>query len=557
MATLPVERETQAQQLQQSNNMVTGFAGLNLYRQIGLLVGLAASIALGFAVVLWSQEPDYSPLLSGLADADTSQAVDVLRGNDIPYKIDTNRGGLLVASADLHRARLQLAAEGITDNPSVGFELLDKEQGLGTSQFMENISYRRGLEGELARTVASLKSVRSARVHLAIPKSSVFVRDGRSPSASVFVDLAAGRELREEQVAAIVNLVASSVPEMDSGDVTIVDQNGRLLSDQDRSAASALAAHQFEYTRKFEEVLVKRVQQILAPVVGRDKFKAEVSADLDFTAVEQTEEIYNPEATVLRSEQTLEENKSGVLAAAGGVPGALSNQPPTAGNIDPEAAAQQDARGVPENSRRQTTRNYELDRTISYTKRPQGSINRLSVAVVVDNRATADGSTPWPEEELQRLTELVRGAIGYDEPRGDQVTVVNAAFAPVEVVEPVSMETPVWEQAWFQQWSKRGLAGVLLLILIFAVIRPIMKSLSNDGAKQKQLAVAMANNQAAEAEYSAAGGVAQAGPTGNNRALLTGPGRGYDSQLTAAQGLIAENPQRAAQVVKQWVGANE
>ena len=559
MATLPAEMENQAQQMQQSNNLATGFAGLSLVRQIGLLVGLAASIALGFAVVLWSQQPDYSPLLSDLSGVDATQAVDVLRANDIPYKIDTNQGGLLVASEHLHRARMQLAAIGIADNPSVGFELLDKEQGLGTSQFMENISYRRGLEGELARTIASLKSVRSARVHLAMPKSSVFVRDERKPSASVFVELASGRQLQEEQVAAIVNLVASSVPQLSSSEVTIVDQNGRLLSDQGQTAATALAAHQFEYTRKYEQVLVKRVHQILEPVLGRDKFKAEVSADLDFTAVEQTEEIYNPQTSSVRSEQTLDERKNGAAAVAGGVPGALSNQPPAAGTTDAAAvAAEQTATGPSGTSRRQATRNYELDRTISYTKRPQGSINRLSVAVVVDNRPSQDGTqAPWPQEELDRLTELVRGAVGYDDQRGDRVTVVNAAFAPVEIVEPEVAEIPIWEQPWFQQWSKRAVAGILLLILIFAVIRPIMKSLSNDGAKQKQLALAVANAQAAQGGNPPPGMMAQAGAGNNRTALLPGPGRSYDMQLSAAQGLIADNPQRAAQVLKQWVGEHE
>lgn len=564
MATLPEKANVNAQEVPQGNNMVAGFAGLSLFRQVGLLVGLAASIAIGFAVVLWSQEPEYSPLLMEAGGADVTQAVDILRANDIPHKVDGRSGGLLVSSEHLHTARMQLAAAGIADTRNIGFELLDKEQGLGTSQFMENISYRRGLEGELARTIASLKSVRSARVHLALPKSSVFVRDERKPSASVFVELAAGRTLEDEQSMAIVNLVASSVPELSSGDVTIVDQNGRLLSSQGRSEAAVVAAHQFDYTRKLEQVLTKRVFQILEPVVGANKFTAEVSADLDFTAVEQTEEVYNPQTTLVRSEQTLNEERSGSSNAAGGVPGALSNTPPAVGGLEPAATT-----GVANttNSRQQSTRNYELDRTISYTKHPQGKVRRLSVAVVVDNLpGEGDTPNPWPQESLDRLTELVRGAVGYDEARGDRVTVINAAFAPVPTFEAEVVEEAIWEQAWFPKVVKQSLAGVLVLLLVFMVIRPIMKSLSNDGAKQKELALAIQTAQRAATAEPAANYLAAA-PTGTapvpmrqqqmGAALLPGPGQGYDMQLATVQGMIADNPARAAQVVRQWVADNE
>lgn len=566
-ATLPTNIETPVQQAPAGNDLATGFSGLSIFRQVGLLVGLAASIAIGFAVVLWSQEPDYSPLLADMSNVDATQAVDLLRSSDIPYKIDTRSGGLMVPTEHLHNARMKLASMGISDNRSVGFELLDKEQGLGTSQFMENISYRRGLEGELARTIASLNSVRAARVHLALPKSSVFVRDQRKPSASVFVELSPGRRLQEGQTTAIVNLVASSVPQMDSGDVTIVDQNGRLLSDNGKDQDAAAASHQFDYTRKLEQVLTKRVQQILDPVVGRDRFKAEVSAELDFTALEQTEEVFNPESTI-RSEQTLDEQRSGVGGDTGGIPGALSNQPPGAATVPEQVAATADP-GAEQttaalgNSRRQTTRNYELDRTISYTKHQQGQVRRLSVAVVVDN-LPSDGeeSTPWPQEDLDRLTELVKGSVGYNAERGDTVAVINAPFAAVEVVTPEVEEVAIWEKSWFQKLIKQVLAGVIVLILIFAVIRPIMKSLSSDGAKQKALAVSAANAQAMAAGAAAAGTAPEGGAmAGQNAAaapaLLPGPGQNYDAQLTAVQGLVVDDPQRAAQVIKQWVTDDE
>jgi len=572
MATLPATTNMNpggaAMTSPPANNMVQGFASVGIFRQVFLLVGLAASISLGFWVVLWSQEPDYAPLLTDVQNIDANQAVGVLQSNDIPYKIDSRSGGLLVAADQLHAARMKLAAVGIADTRNVGFELLDKEQGLGTSQFMENISYRRGLEGELARTIASLQSVRSARIHLGLPKATVFVRDARKPSASVFVDLMTGRSLRSEQVNAITNLVASSVPQLDPMDVTIVDQNGRLLSNTGETEDAALAAHQFEYTRKLEAVINGRVEGILLPVVGADKFRTEVSANVDFTAQEETQEAYNPEQQVLRSEQTLEEKRSG-LGGAGGVPGALSNQPP-GGTSVPEVGAGEDgaatAANTPQNSRTSATRNYELDRKISHTRYQQGKVERLSVAVVVDNTIPAGGdeAAPWAEADIERLTNLVKSAVGFDEARGDVVTVINVPFIPVEIEVAEVEEVAIWQQAWFMKLVKQGLAALLVLILVFVVIRPIMKSLASNGQQQKELveATARANEATKQAEAVANATPAQAmamqqsAQMGGAAAMLPGPGAGGMS-LSNVQGMIDNDPQRAAQVVKQWVKVDE
>lgn len=572
MATLPATTNmnsgSAAMASPPTNNLVQGFASVGVFRQVFLLVGLAASISLGFWVVLWSQEPDYAPLLTDVQNIDANQAVGVLQSNDIPYKIDSRSGGLLVAADQLHAARMKLAAVGIADTRNIGFELLDKEQGLGTSQFMENISYRRGLEGELARTIASLQSVRSARIHLGLPKATVFVRDARKPSASVFVDLMNGHSLRSEQVNAITNLVASSVPQLDPMDVTIVDQNGRLLSNTGETEDAALAAHQFEYTRKLEAVINGRIEGILLPVVGADKFRTEVSANVDFTAQEETQEAYNPEQQVLRSEQTLEEKRSG-SGGAGGVPGALSNQPP-GGTSVPEVGAggagAATAAGTPQNSRTSATRNYELDRKISHTRYQQGKVERLSVAVVVDNTIPAGGdeAAPWAEADIERLTNLVKGAVGFDEARGDIVTVINVPFIPVKVEVAEVEEIPIWQHAWFMKVVKQGLAALLVLILVFVVIRPIMKSLANNGQQQKALADATTRAQEATKQAEA---VVNASPAqvmamqqspqmGGAAAMLPGPGTGSMS-LSNVQGMIDSDPQRAAQVVKQWVKVDE
>ena len=304
---------------------------MTMLRQVGLLVGLAASVAIGFAVVLWSQQPDYRPLYGSLAGMDAKQVMDTLAAADIPYTVEPNSGALLVKADDLSRARLKLAGAGVTPSDgNIGFEILDKDQGLGTSQFMEATRYRRGLEGELARTISSLNNVKGARVHLAIPKSSVFVRDERKPSASVLVELYSGRSLEPGQVLAIINLVATSVPELSKSQITVVDQKGNLLSDQAENSELTMAGKQFDYSRRMESMLTQRVHNILQPVLGNDRYKAEVSADVDFSAVESTSEQFNPDQPALRSEQSVNEQRTASNGPQG-VPGALSNQPPVAG----------------------------------------------------------------------------------------------------------------------------------------------------------------------------------------------------------------------------------
>ncbi len=528
------------------------------------MIGLAASVAIGFAVVLWSQEAEYRPLLNDLSSLDANQIIETLQANQIPYRIDTGSGALLVTTDQIHNARLKLASEGLTGRDNVGFELLDQEQALGTSQFMETTRFRRGLEGELARTISSLLPVKSARVHLAIPKASVFVRDSRKPTASVFVQLYGGRSLSKDQVASIANLVASSISELDARDVTVVDQKGQLLNSQNIDEEVGMAAKQLEYTRKVEERLAQRVRGILEPVVGSGRFKAEVSADIDFTSVEQTDEQFNPDLPSLRSEQTLDENRASSVPA-GGVPGALANQPPGAAAVPEQGApefAAANAGGAQGSSRKQATRNFELDRTISYTRLQQGRIRRLSVAVAVDDISTGNAESgtssrrPWSENDIQRLTLLVRDAVGYSAPRGDSVNVVNTPFVAPEPLAELP-ELQLWEQPWFWDLMKKVGAGLFLLLLVFGVLRPIMKSLS----AVPTVAPAETGDEVGgeleginESEFAAA----EAGlSTAEESALLPGPNDSYERQLEAVRSLVAEDPGRVAQVVKQWISADE
>ncbi|MGE6242225.1 flagellar basal-body MS-ring/collar protein FliF [Ectopseudomonas guguanensis] len=569
-------------------SFLENLAEMSVLRQLGLLVGLAASVAIGFAVVLWSQQPDYRPLYGSLNGMDATQVVETLTASGIDYTIEPNSGALLVKADDLARARMRLAAAGVapTDN-SVGFEILDREQGLGTSQFMEATRYRRGLEGELARTVSSLNNVKAARVHLAMPKASVFVRDERKPSASVLVELYPGRALEPSQVMAIVNLVATSVPELDKSQVTVVDQKGNLLSDQQELSELTMAGKQFDYTRRMETLFTQRVHNILQPVLGTGRYKAEVSADVDFSTVESTSEMFNPDQPALRSEQQVNEQRQSSLPPQG-VPGALSNQPP-----GPAAAPQQaagaaapagpvapgqplvDANGqqitdpvtgqpmlapYPADKREQSTRNFELDRSISYTRQQQGRLRRLSVAVVVDDQVRVDPATgettrvPWTADDLARFTRLVQDSVGFDASRGDSVSVINTAFT-ASLGEEIP-DIPFYTQPWFWDIVKQVLGVLFILVLVFGVLRPVLNNITG-GGKGKELAgsgdVELGEMAGLDGELSD-DRVSLGGP---QSILLPSPSEGYDAQLNAIKSLVAEDPGRVAQVVKEWINADE
>ncbi len=563
---------------------------LPAFRQVALLVGIAASVAIGFAVVIWSQEPDYKALYPSMENMDAAQVLDALSQSGIKYKVEPNSGTLLVRAEDLGNARLRLAAAGVTQvDKSVGFEIMDREQGLGTSQFMENTRYRRGLEGELARTIASLHNVKSARVHLAIPKSSVFVRDERKPSASVLVDMQAGRSLEPSQVMAIINLVATSVPELHKNQVTVVDQKGNLLSDEQELSEMTRVGKQYDYVRRMEGMFTQRVHNILLPILGDGRYKAEVSADVDFTAIESTSETFNPDQQALRSEQSLLEQRTSSQGPQG-IPGALSNQPPGAASAPERALGWQqadgpvapgqplvDADGVqiidpatgqpmlapyPSDRREQLTRNFEVDRSISYVKQDHGRLQRISVAVVVDDRMVlgAEGQLvrqPWTEQDLARFTRLVQDAVGFNASRGDSVSVINAPFALPEIEEEV--EPPFYEQQWFWDIMKQVLSIVFILVLVFGVLKPLLGN-AMGASRSKELAVGEGKSEdevdlgglddALSEDQVSLGAAPQS-------IMLPSPTEGYDAQLNAIKNLVAEDPGRVAQVVKEWIAGDE
>ncbi|MGO1463392.1 MAG: flagellar basal-body MS-ring/collar protein FliF [Marinobacter sp.] len=567
MASVPAETTSNMPAAQggdsseSNSDLFLGFNRLNLLRQVGLMVGLAASVALGVAVVLWAQEPNYQPVVGDLSAYNPQDVTTILESNGIEYKMDTRTGALLVPSDQVYDARLKLAAEGVTDQKTMGYELLDKDRGLGTSQFMETVSYRRGLEGELARTIGSMRGVRSARVHLAIPERSVFVRDARDPTASVFLEAFAGRRPEQEQIAAIVNLVAGSIPMMNKDHVTVVDQNGNLLTGKESRDDGERMQDQYEYTSRFEERLTRRVASLIAPIVGEGRYRAEVSADLDFSSVEQAEELFNPEQQAVRSERNLTEQRTS--GTNGGVPGALSNQPPADATVPEQATANADdevaATPPPVNVRKESTRNYEMDRTVSYTRQELGRVRRVTVALAVDDMKVVNPETgavtyePWAEQELQRLSMLVRDAVGYSASRGDSVTVMNTAFAPEETYE---FEAPgFWEQPWFWDLMKQVLAGLVILVLVLGLLRPTLKSLSGSGRRER--GDEPDGDSGSGLDGIEGGDALREAMTSQDDLLLPGATDSYDRHLNALKGLIAEDPARVSQVMRQWVNIDD
>lgn len=584
MATLPAEVDNTQDQMPMADaqentakkpfiksDFLQGLAELDLARQLGLMIGLAASIAMGFAVVLWSQQEEFLPLQVNLERMEPQAVMNILDTNAIKYKIDAKTGTMLVVADQIHNARLKLASEGmIGGDEGFGFEILEKEQPLGSSQFMENVRWRRSLEGELARTIKSIRAVQSARVHLAIPKPTAFLRDSRKPSASVLVNLFSGSQLNQSQVEAITNLVAASIPEMDASAVKVVDQRGNLLSKFDNNDDLALANRQLEYTQELENRINERIHSILEPLLGMDRFRAQVSADVDFTEVEQADEIYNPDVSAVRSEQTLVEGRAG--GAAGGVPGALTNQPPANGDA-PEVAETRDG-GAAEaggSQRRQATRNYELDRSISYTRHQVGKLQRLSVAVVVDNASIVDPETgeaktqALSEDTLERLTILVRDAVGFDASRGDRVNVINSEFNGIERGEELPyVEPPLWQQPWVISLAKQLIGVFVVLLIVFVVLRPTMKRLSEASKAQRELeaqreldemTAKLEQESAAQAALeNSTGGEAMLGADGE--LLLPSPEKVEDQLLTIKE-FINEDPARASQVLQQWIKSDD
>ncbi len=563
-----------------STALIEGFSGLSIIRQVGLMLGLAASVAIGFAVVLWSQQPDFKPLYTDISYLDASQVTAILASEKIKFKLDTEHNSLMVDATQIDNARMKLAAAGMPMGSEMGYELLDRDNGFGASQFMEKARYHRSIEGELTKTISSITGVRSARVHIAIPAKSVFVGDPRKPSASVMVDLYPGKSLDKSQVEAIASLVASSVPELTVKLVTVIDQKGNMLSELEGKDELHRANKHMEYVESLEQRYRQRINNILEPILLAENFKVEITADVDFTNQEQTSEIFNPDDAAIRSEQILDEQRRSQNSASG-VPGALSNQPPTTPATSaaavPAAGSSVAVNTEPDNIRKQTSKNYELDRTISHIQHPVGEIRRLSVAVVVNNKSapiksaaaeaagdkkskkvdkadkaeknspSADSQkVPLSEQDIEQINRLVKDAIGYDANRGDSVVIINQAFVEKPIIAAeVIPEVSLLQQDWMKTAIKQALGGLFVLIMVFAVLKPILRNLATAGKSNlvATQSLALSNDEEEEIPVKAE----------EPEIFLPGPEESYEAQLNAVKGMVSDDPRRVAQVVKTWL----
>lgn len=542
-------------------------SAMPVIKQVSLIIALAATIAIGVALVLWSQAPIYALLFGGL---DSRQAADIVKALDaqaVPYQYDTNTGSLTVPAARVHELRLKLAAEGLPKSAETGYQILDKDQGFGVSQFKENVQYIRALEGELAQSIAAIAAVKSARVHLAIPKRTVFVRKEQETTASVVVNLHGS--LSEAQVNAIMHLVASSVPNMKAANVSVVDQSGNLLSQQSPNLGMNMSLKQLEYTRNIEQTLAARIQDLLSPLVGSKGVRAQVTAEVDFTKQEQTRENFNPDPEAVRSSQEIRERNK--AAGPEGIPGALTNQPPQAGIAPEEDYPGKDKNGglAKDLQSEKITKNYEIDRTITHLQSQVGTLKRLSVAVVVDDRVKANEEgalqrMPLTEEELARFKNLVRDAVGVDEARGDNLSLVNISFQS-ETEEDVGL--PIWQQAWFWDVMKQVAGGLAVLLIIFGVLRPLLRDLTGVKEREKQ-AEDLPDEDEEEAAQLAAQQADQNARLAGGDAAIAGTLNALDEQqqeqlselekedidlVAHIRTQIESDPKVAAKVLREWM----
>ena len=541
----------------------TGLNGSNpglVPRQIGgklfLLAGIAAVIAVMVVFWLWSQQPDYRVLFSNFSDKDGGAIVAALDKQNVPYKLSESGTAILVPASQVHQARLKLASQGLPKGGNIGFELLEKQK-FGVSQFVEQVNFQRGLEGELERSIQAIDTVESAIIHLAIPKQSVFVRDQQKPTASVLLNVLPGRNLDANQVSAIIHLVASSVPNLPTGNVTLVDQNGNLLSDTSKKpGAKHLDPAQLQYIEELQQNIARRVESIIVPIVGSSNVRAEASVEVDFSSSEQANEIYKPNQNTtdvaVRSMQSNESSTTGPNGATG-VPGALSNQPPEEATApitteEGESTTAVAANAPPLNSQKNTTTNFEVDKTVRYEQQAMGGIKRLNVAVVVNNIPVVDaeGKTtyrPLTDAEKQQINDLARQAMGFNEERGDELAVVNSAFARATVEE--MPEVAIWQNPTTIEYVKDALRFIFGLVAMLMLYKKILKPMFNKLTEP----------------------LALPSPVGSAGSLNSGNGEtelqtdpklisSYNQSLGAAKQIATDNPRMVASVVSGWTSGN-
>ena len=531
-----------------------GLSRMDRTQKTRLGLGALALVAIALVLFFMGQQPDWRVLYTNLGDKDGGAIVAQLTQMNVPYKHSEGGGSIMVPADKVHDTRLRLASLGLPKGTVNGFELMEANR-FGMTQFQERLTFQRGLEGELTRSIQSLSSVQTARIHLALPNQNGFFREQQKPSASVLLTLHPGRTLDKAQVAGIVHLVASSVPEMNPKAVSIVDDAGNLLSSTPEGQSQGADTQKLQYTQQIEQMYTRRILDMIEPLVGEGNVKAQVSADVDFSLVESTSELHKPnqstEAGAVRSQQIVEDG-SPAAALPAGVPGATTNQPPTTGTapINGEAAALGAAGAADKaaSTRRQSLINYEVDKTVKVVREASGTVRRLSAAVVVNHRSSTDKggketTAAIPPEQLEQMTALVRETIGFNKERGDSVNVVNAVFnvskAPEEVAVAWWRQPENMELARGLAWPL-GMVGMGLLVLL-GMVRPGLKLMKAPALPPAEAKLnAMINDQPERP------GLPMPSNTSNEATPET-------RRLTDAKRLALENPMAVANIVKGWV----
>lgn len=552
-------------------------ARLTNQQKILLMVAIAALIALAVGASTWLKQSDYRILFSNISERDGGSIIAALEQMNVPYRFNEGGSAILIPGTRVHEVRLRLATQGLPKGGGVGFELMENQK-FGISQFAEQVNYQRGLEGELARTIQSIGAVQGARVHLAIPKPTVFLREELKPSASVMVSLYPGRSLDPMQIVGIQNLVAASVPNLAVAGVTVIDQSGAMISQlKSRLMEAGLDPTQIKYVQEIEANTIKRVEDILLPILGKGNARVQIAADIDFSQSEQTAETHRPNTTPpdvsIRSQQTSE--TASTSPSALGVPGALSNQPPVPPTApitqpavpgatpgapgqanQPPIPGQINAAGVqapitnvgqPINTRKDSTINYEVDKTIRHTRQSIGVIKRLSAAVVINHRKDAKGvMKPLAEAEIKQIDSLVKEAMGFSKERGDTVSVANAAFTPVERSE---VEIPLWKDPenidLLRELLKYAAIALIAAYLVFKVIRPLLQTmLPPPPPPPAPLEVAKGQHIDTVDEEGGAG----ESPMSESQLL--------DMRIEEVRAMAQQDPMAVANIIKEWIGAN-
>jgi len=546
------------------------FRQMSINQRFTWLAGLAALIALIVVTLMWTSRLDYQVLYTNLSERDGGAVIGELQKLNIPYRITGGGAVIEVPSSQVYATRMKLAADGLPKGAGVGFEVLDNEP-MGTSQFVERINYQRALEGSLGRTIEALSAVDAATVHLAIPKPSVFLSEAEKPSASVLLKLYPGRVLSGAQVAGIVHLVASAVAGLNDQNVSVVDQDGNLLTAGPR-ADSGIQPEQLAYRNTIEQQYRKQIEALLAPLVGSDGVRVAVSADIDFAKTESSSVFYGQGHVLSQQQQSTNSSGSGTLPA--GVPGALSNQPPggvtapfTVGSASAPLTPQQLTQITPSlktlaptAASSSATTNYDLDKTVSHTQQPVGAVKRLSVSVLVNDQAKGGKPVPMSAAQLGQMKQLVENAIGFNTQRGDTVSVINMPFTAAQKEAEKSL--PWWRQAWLWDGLRQAVPYVIALILGLMAYRAMRKAMGGGGAKMSrrgeppELNATAGGAEGRAAQTAGLGGGPELAAAGMPGALAPDTvhlSNTLESDAAISRELVKQDPRRAAQVVKEWL----